>query len=476
MRHQIFFVSFMLIVLHISQYPAYSDSMPAYQDRSVVLERAIKRAKVIVVARITGSKPIVWSTPHQQSGSTQEIEVNTTGMPSSSLCSLEVIQVVKGQSPQKIHVAFQYPPVFINFSKKQMRGGNALLLFLDNSQGKWHPVEPLLPYSHIIFKAEVSKGSGKKANPRSAIIGYMLASLPDQFLRESKMQALRSIKDSRISGILRKYIEDTNMTVRSNALHSLAFNQQVDIIPRIVQMEESQKTGTGIYATALSKFKTEKAIPYLNSLIFSPNEAVRSGAVEALRDLADKTSIPYLILALSDPDPQDYIPYVAYDTLHRLIPKLGEAGDTPYFLSHREAETRLIYKWWSAELQGQHHPSLTEANLSGASKTENSKLYTLLFHPSTKTRQKVLLRLKEIADKSSIPYYVLAVRDPDIEIAYGAYKILHEFIPELGQVENESVFKERRSTTIKPVINWWQKYLSASQALTFPSRTSLNVN
>ncbi|MGI4791413.1 MAG: hypothetical protein ACRYFS_21505 [Janthinobacterium lividum] len=46
--------------------------------------------------------------------------------------------------------------------------------------------------------------------------------------------------------------------------------------------------------------------------------------------------------------------YVAYKTLHRLIPSLGTARDSGSFTANHDAATQPLYDWWRDELLGKH--------------------------------------------------------------------------------------------------------------------------
>jgi hypothetical protein len=95
----------------------------------------------------------------------------------------------------------------------------------------------------------------------------------------------------------------------------------------------------------------------LNVLLFDPrSEWIRVNDISALNTnrLADKTSIPYLMVALRDPDQQGSVGFGAYVILHRLIPSLGAFRSEAYFKEHREEEIRAVESWWTDELAGKH--------------------------------------------------------------------------------------------------------------------------
>ncbi|HVX86003.1 MAG TPA: hypothetical protein VH253_14565, partial [Phycisphaerae bacterium] len=71
----------------------------------------------------------------------------------------------------------------------------------------------------------------------------------------------------------------------------------------------------------------------------------------ALRPIADASSIPYLIQALDKDDSQHRVSYVAYATLHRLIPQdaLPPLVIVPQFQKNKAQEIQAIKDWWTHE-------------------------------------------------------------------------------------------------------------------------------
>ena len=186
---------------------------------------------------------------------------------------------------------------------------------------------------------------------------------------------------------------------------------------------------------------------------------MRLNATFALDHLADKTSIPYLMLALRDPDTQNVIPPSAYGMLHKLIPALGPAQGSGYFAIHRAAEDQHLNAWWSDELNGKHLKPQDKPASTEDTPDDPVRLNTLLFVPYAATRQAAIAKLETRADAASIPYLVLALQDPDSSVAYGAYKTLHRLIPSLGTAEGNGAFVASRAAEIQPIYDWWRDEL-----------------
>lgn len=187
----------------------------------------------------------------------------------------------------------------------------------------------------------------------------------------------------------------------------------------------------------------------------------------SLAGLADQTSVPYLILALRDPDPQKVIPSSAWGLLHKVIPALKRPmEESATFYKNRQAETKLLYDWWNDELSGKHIPKTPEGQqvLSRTLPADAplAVLNTSLFEPSAKLRRTAMYRLQKSADATSIPYLVLALQDPDGTVAYEAYDTLHRLAPSLGEAQAAEAFGANRENVTAPVYAWWRNYLGGS--------------
>jgi hypothetical protein len=72
----------------------------------------------------------------------------------------------------------------------------------------------------------------------------------------------------------------------------------------------------------------------------------------ALEKLADRSSIPYLLIAVQDPD--STIAYTAYKKFFRLVDGQGLGQPRQAFEADREAVVKPLYDWWRDDLQGKH--------------------------------------------------------------------------------------------------------------------------
>jgi hypothetical protein len=92
----------------------------------------------------------------------------------------------------------------------------------------------------------------------------------------------------------------------------------------------------------------------LDKLLWVGNSTDRELAIGRLAPIANRTSVPYLLVALYDPDP--VINYKSYAVLNRLIGKPNKPISSEVFGQSPEDYTSPLIGWWKAELQGRHRP------------------------------------------------------------------------------------------------------------------------
>ncbi|MGI4791444.1 MAG: HEAT repeat domain-containing protein [Janthinobacterium lividum] len=380
----------------------------------------------------------------------------------------DVIQTIKGE--MKTHLSVSLPNVLAfsygdyMTSKPTVAIGGKFLLLLKLSSTGYSPTDLRLPL--IPIPADASTGNSDTTTMQVA--NLLLPSGPDSALRLADSYLLRTLTSPNLVMKLVPFLTDRNIYVRDNVLACLAANQQVAVIPKIVQLSANSKfrDHPSNAVPALQSFVVPDAIPYLNPLVFNNGYDIRTHTMYALYKVADSSSIPYLIMALRDPDPEKNIPAGAYVALRRLIPVLGPY--TPQsqteFVQKFNIEIKPINAWWSDELLGKHlkpgeHPAIP-AELPNTP----ALLNTLLFIPDTPTRRAVADKLARLGDKSSIPYLILALQDPDPQpsggsVSYVAYKTLHRLIPSLGTVRDSDSFTANHDAATQPIYDWWRDEL-----------------
>ena len=333
-------------------------------------------------------------------------------------------------------------------------------MLLKKADGEFLPVDttlPLIPLSNNIFAKQGAQDVQRE------IVRLMLASSVDPNIRRVNVYLLRDTVDSQITTALVSYLNDPDLRTRDAVLYCLATNQQVAAIPRIAELATIlDRQGQGAESTkTLENFTTPEAVPYLKPLIITPNYLVRQESIRSLYNIADKSCIPYLILALRDPDPDQIIPVAADIALHRLIPVLGPAPTQSHddYIKHRQESTKLIYDWWIDELNGKHTKPGNQT-AAASSNDSQAQMYALLSSPIASVRRDAVSRLKKDANADSVPCLVLALQDPDETVSYSAYITLHRLVSTLGPAVNAEQFRSNKTSELQRIYSWWSVHLS----------------
>ena len=382
----------------------------------------------------------------------------------SGIYQFRVLKKLKGQVGNTIKVSLLYISAQnYNFAKIQVEPKTKALLFLKKENSNLIPVNSNVPLIAIDGNAEVPSG----ISVEQQVVRLLLASMNQPELRKSNAYLLRQNVDPQVTAVLYKYIDDPDLETKDAIYYCLATNQQVSIIPYIARLSHDLNINTkgkeADSVEALSTFTTVEAVPFLNPLLFEPDLRVRTKSAYSLYNIANKTSIPYLILALRDPDPDQDIPAGATVVLHRLVPALGKLSLKSHedYINYREYETNHIYQWWMDELNGRHLTKAKEpapiAQAEVPQKAENFQVN--LYNPSVELRRRAINALTATADKSSIPYLVLALQDPDTIVSYNAYKALHDILSLPGEVSEMADYDSHRGQEDKPIYDWWTNHL-----------------
>ena len=427
---------------------------------TVPLPQAISSAEVIVVANI------VVETPDVPSATDHNLTPGQISPPSQYV--LHSLKCIKGKCPDnlKIHLpeleALNYGGGYFKVNK----GDNVLLILNRSSDGSFAPVDTATPLIRLANEQLFSVDKVTTVSVQSETVNTILDSLSDASLRTANIAVLKDVVDPNVILKIFPYLDSSDPDLCSAVAYCMATNQQVAAIPRIAQLclaAEKQEPDSGsLIALCLSKYRTENAVFYLNPLVISPNYRLRSVAVSTLYKISDRTSIPYLILALRDPDPSQNIPGAADVALHHIIPALGPVllSSREAFIKHRDEEIERVNEWWSDELN-EKHTKLSDQTAALTSPASQTELHVPLFSPATSTRREAALKLEKDADANSVPYLVLALQDPDDMVVYSAYKTLHRLVSDLGPaVMTDEQFRSNRESEIKHIYSWWNTYLS----------------
>ncbi len=308
------------------------------------------QSDVIVLARINNYQPdnVLDKAQNQQKTPTEQF-IAQTAIKSPGIYTFTAIRKIKGDVPNNftVHIPI-VSSAFYNDSEPKFDRDCFVLLFLHlETENGFVVTDEHLPFIPL-SKAVLSLDNTRYKDVEDAVVDAMLATFDDPVLLRANLYLLRPVVNQRIPKIVSRYEHDPNLNVRNDALYCLIANQQVQAIPLMAELstELLKANGGGASVGVFENLKTKDAVPYLNPLLEDASIFTRQSASFALRRLADRTSIPYLIQGLKMPDPQHITRYEIYVTLHRLIHTLGQTKDLPVFATNEDTELQPIYSWW----------------------------------------------------------------------------------------------------------------------------------
>jgi len=375
--------------------------------------------------------------------------------------TFRVIHNLKGNSKKTLLVELpELQARSYDYASLAIKKNNIVLVLLKHSpQGDLIAANPSLPL--IPLAGHVAEITPKDSDLLKTILPYLLASLNLPELRQTLTYLLRPLKVLQVTTTLSNYVDDPNIEVQDNVLYNLIINQQVDAIPKLVPLAArlSKVGGSPASLTALRAIRKRGAAHYLHALLFERSYSIRLSAIFALDNVATKESIPYLILALRDPDPQHVIPASAYGILHRLASSLGTSAGYEYFIAHQDEEVEVLYEWWKRYLQRSDSNEIAGDIIGNVENQPLDILYKLLFNPSLNTRREAMTAMGDSATQASIPYLIIALHDPNTDISYSAYLKLYRLIGDIGKPKSHADFIKSPSSAIVPIYTWWTQSL-----------------
>jgi hypothetical protein len=326
---------------------------PPVMNRQVT--DSLKAADVIVAVTVEGFTPDADFKP-QTSASDGPTGFRMFAINPPGVYRFKRVLVVKGECEEafELHLPLLSDEVLGHRGLKVPVGSPVLLVLKKDGEGKLVPVDPILPLIPLSADA-VAAAPGAAATQKAVDgIGLMLASLGDARVRVAVATLLdpplgAGLPDDRIPAAMRAYEDDKDDVVQGHALSVLGRAQDVTVIPKIAKFLAAHNGGGP--AGVLQHYKKPEAVPYLNPLILEGTEYARLNAAMALREIADATSIPYLMLALDKDDRQHIVSYDAYATLHRLIGerKLPPVLSVSQFQANKAEEVGVLKQWWAWE-------------------------------------------------------------------------------------------------------------------------------
>ena len=370
----------------------------------------------------------------------------------------DTVQVIKGTIGASFTVSL--PPLFLRCypepGVKVSEGSRVMLLLKKDPTGTLVPVDLTLPLVPLGASEPPSRRgeSVDDASIQAEIMTLIVASLGDPAVRAGNTFLLRNIRESRLPAALEPYVNDPDPHVRWNVLECFLQNNRVDAIPRAMTMERAATPGEGgDVADYFWTLSDRDAAPYLNPYVWDTSIQVRDLAVQGLGGCATRSSIPFLMLALRD----QAVCYRAFYAAMKAIGTLGSPDETRYWSLHKEEERQLLWDWWTDEMNGKHQPV---PPVPPALPTAIPDLYPYLYFPVAKVREQALEKVTASADRTSVPYLVLALQDPDPIVSYGAYALLHRLLKALGPARTRHDYEGNKDTETRPIYAWWQDELA----------------
>lgn len=86
-----------------------------------------------------------------------------------------------------------------------------------------------------------------------------------------------------------------------------------------------------------------------------------------------------------------------------------------------------------------------------------------LFMRSQYTRRAAIHAFNKLADQSSVPYLIIALRDPQGDVAYGVHRVLARLVPALGPTLPRETFDASRDKIADAGVAWWVKHLQDAE-------------
>jgi len=217
----------------------------------------------------------------------------------------------------------------------------------------------------------------------------------------------------------------------------------------------------------------KEAVPFLNPLLFEDEQFMRVNTLDTLSQSKDASILPFLLLILYDPEPQKANAPEAYAMFAQMpgVKLSVGAGD---FALHPDQARKEVWAWWRDELAGKHPHGKDDKDrivLNEGETHEAKELPQLnegLFMRSQYTRLAAVEALNKLADGSSVPYLIIALRDPNGDVAYGAHHVLSRLVPSLGPYLPRATFDASRDQLAEAGVKWWIKHLQDAEDARLP--------
>jgi len=332
--------------------------------------------------------------------------------------------------------------------------GDAMLLFLKRDGQGFLSVPPT--YEIFLPKATPPPDT-LTGNCYSRVISYLLFAMSDPTYGSFASRFLERVFDPALIDKIKPFATNSDRDVRGEALYFLAHNQDVEAIPLVRKAQEEAESQNWFLAApgGLANYVLPSALPLLNPTLFSTSWEVRLNAETSIIRIHSSTSIPYLMVALYDPEKQNIVAYRAYYELSKYM------GFHPIswaqFDRNRAKADIPVFNWWRAELLGKHVRASQATAIVGTASPEASPSERL-FNSDIRIRQAEMSALEKGATADDVPYLMLALHDPDADLSYRAYKTLFALLKLRSEMASETSFIASPDLTTQPIYIWWQNH------------------
>ena len=340
-----------------------------------------------------------------------------------------------------------------------------LVAFLKREGDKWVAQDRWRPFVPLFAKSDLT--TALDGNPLQQVEALILPELKSESTRLMAVDLLSNSTNTNVMLSMAPYADDPNLRVRDFVLSMFARQKQLSAIPRIRDLNRITNADGKGNPRALIELRNysgmKEAVPLLNPLLFEDERFMRLNAQDALYGAKDERSLPYLLIALYNPSGEGDDASDAY-AMFAQVARAKLSVDAAQFLESPDKARAAAWSWWQDELAGKHpadpdeKPAVTLRETQRFEASDLPQLNQGLFMRSEFTRQAAIRGLSQFADASSIPYLLIALYDPQPEIAYGAYTILHRLVPDLGAA-TPTKWKIEREAQTKAAFDWWQKHL-----------------
>jgi hypothetical protein len=460
----LFLLLYSLPATRLNASPPPPDTLP--------LEQRIAKADIVAVAQMTSYAPATATTDNDFRPADMPLSMTRVQPP--GRYQFRKIQTIKGTLNSQFVLGL--PGIFGYYYdgvRVPTRLNDYVLLMLSvDKSGELRPVDPTRPFDVLGHPETAVPVLRTEFGVNDLVLQALAFSFRDPQLRQANVVELRETLGLPVMKALLPYIDDGNLRTRNSILCCYAANRQLAAIPRIAELAESVwKTGDGpACLMRLSNFKTAEARPLLNPLLFAKSDWTRVNAMTALTPLADRGSVPYMLLALRDPEPQHIVNRYSEALIRSLVRGVGVIAQESIGARMTRSDLKKLLDCRRTDLETPllHVPDAPAQPLPPDAAVAD--VDEALFSRSLPVRREAAARLKGAGSDVSVPYLLVGLLDSDAEVSYDAYAGLCRLIPALGAPLSRADFDANRVALTLPAFDWWTDELLGKHA---PARNRL---